>query len=118
MDRIANRDIPSMVRGKREFRNNRDSVRGVPYKHGYAVFSYGVHWPIAFWDKRTEQWYTHNDRYSVTTSKHTNLVRQGMGVNYTTLPSVEELKAVLTHGYTGAVAQKLTQPRKLGAHDE
>lgn len=109
MGKINNRDIPEYVRRKEGFINNNGNVFGRWFNSGYAVHSYELSWPIAFWDRQTETWYTHDDKISVTTSKHTTYVRRGIGVNYVTLPHVHDLITMVIHGYTGAVAHKLTQ---------
>lgn len=106
---IANRDIPEYVQYKQDFYNSNRTVFGGWFDSGYAVHSYHISWPIAFWDRQTETWYTHGDKISPTTSRHTSLAKQGMGDDYILLPSVHDLLAVVSHGYTGAVARKLTQ---------
>lgn len=42
---------------------------------GYAVYSYGSHFPIYFYDKETDQWYGNNEKYSSTTSRHQSYAR-------------------------------------------
>lgn len=37
---------------------------------GYAVFSYGSHFPIYFYDKDTDTWFGNVEKYSSTTSRH------------------------------------------------
>ena len=107
--KITNREIPEYVRRKQKFCNNNETAFGGWFSSGYAVHSYNLSWPIAIWDRQTETWYTHDDKISYTTSRHTGLTLQGIGDDYILLPSVRDLIAVLTHGYTRAVAHKLTQ---------
>ena len=109
MDKVANRDIPGYVRCRQDFQNSNATVFTKRHEHGYAVYSYRFDWPLAYWDYDAQQWFTHDDRYSNTTSKHHNYVRRGMG-SYITLSSVDELITLTDHGYKGAVARKLTQP--------
>ena len=107
--KVNNKDVPEMVRGKHEFRTHNMTVFGGWLDSGYAVHSYTLDWPIAVWDRQTETWYTHDDKISNTTSRHTGLTLQGIGDDYILLPSVHDLIAVANYGYTRAVAHKLTQ---------
>lgn len=47
-----------------------------PYKAGiYVVYSYGSHYPMFIYDLETDQWFINGDRYSVTTSKQSSILR-------------------------------------------
>jgi hypothetical protein len=37
---------------------------------GYAVFSYGDHFPIYYYDHDIKKWFGNKDKYSMTTSRH------------------------------------------------
>ena len=57
----------------------------------YAVFSYGLHWPLFIYDYKKGQWYGNSDKYSRTTSKHYRNLNPG-----NVLPlSCEEMKRLV-----------------------
>jgi len=67
----------------------------------YAVFSYGDHFPIAIRRRSVDEpWLVNEDKYSVTTSHHQNIVREG--IEQSGLPrlacSTRNLKALLSGG--------------------
>jgi hypothetical protein len=65
---IANRDARVFVDSLEPFKaNNIFAENTGPL---YVVYSYGHHWPMFVFNRNTRQWYTHDDRYSRTTSKH------------------------------------------------
>jgi hypothetical protein len=46
----------------------------------YVVYSYGHHFPMFIYDKKTGQWYENSDKYSVSTSKQQGQARPYNGV--------------------------------------
>jgi hypothetical protein len=73
---------------------NKDAIRihaaaRIPFKNGnlfgeeigniYAVFSYGYHFPLAVYANNRRVWYTNEDKWSPTTTRHQSLVRQFLG---------------------------------------
>jgi hypothetical protein len=73
--KIANRDARQYVQRQLPFSGNNLyghlwSVGGEPTdgQYGYAVFSYGPHWPL--WVHTAGRWYGNEDKYGTTTSKH------------------------------------------------
>ena len=52
------------------FRDTNKFAVNSPDQRLYIVYSYGKHFPLFVFDKQTGTWYTNEDKYSVTTSKH------------------------------------------------
>lgn len=72
---VTNRMIPGLIERRAEFKAN--NVFAVDVGGGYAVYSYGLHFPMAALINGV--WYVNSDKYSVTTSRHQSLVKQGIG---------------------------------------
>lgn len=54
--------------------------------HGYAVFSYGEHFPLFVYSNVSQSWFMNCDRYSATTARHRShfkrvLVERGDGIH-------------------------------------
>lgn len=73
---------------------------------GYAVYSYGSHFPIYFYSIEAECWFGTNDKYSRTTSRHQSLARPAAREDITWL-GVDSLKYITTHGYAAYVANRM-----------
>ena len=67
--RIANRDAYLSTCNQEEFRGANLFAVWVN-KTTYVVYSYGEHWPLFVYDKRSGEWLENSDKYSPTTSKH------------------------------------------------
>lgn len=64
--KIANRDARRYVQSRTLFTGSNLFSQ---YSHdGYAVLSYGVHWPLFI--HSNGMWFENEERHSVTTSKH------------------------------------------------
>lgn len=75
-----------------------------PYKAGlYVVYSYGKHYPMFAYDLETDQWFINSDKYSVTTSKQSSMLRP-RGVDMVELDTVWMITLVNTGSYR-AMAQ-------------
>lgn len=80
-----------LVKDKKEFKSGNVFAINYPVTGYYAVFSYGLHWPLFIYDYKKGQWYGNNAKYSVTTSKHYNKLNPG---NVLPLPC-EEMKRLV-----------------------
>lgn len=68
MPTINGRKCRSLVQARTPFKSHGAIYGRKCGPYGYAVFSYGEHWPLFVWDGHA--WFENTDRYSVTTSKH------------------------------------------------
>lgn len=102
MSRIANRETPRFIRWRDPFETNNSTMFGVVRSGIYAVYSYGWHFPMAAYDPANDTWYTHEERYSNTTSRHQSLVRQALADHQpdrvVTLPSKQDLHDLIERG--------------------
>lgn len=64
--KIANRDARRHVQSRTTFVGS--NLFGATFHDGYAVFSYGFHWPLFI--HSNGMWFENEERHSVTTSKH------------------------------------------------
>ena len=78
MPRITNNEIPRHVAQLEPFSNRHDSVFANDDAAKYVVYSYGDHFPMAMFDKDVGKWIVNEDKFSITTSRHQSLVRQGI----------------------------------------
>ena len=78
----------------------------IPSELGYAVYSYGSHFPIYFYSMEAECWFGTNDTYSRTTSRHQSLARPAAREDITWL-GVNRLKYITIHGYAAYVAKRI-----------
>lgn len=103
---ITNRQIPSRVSALEAFKTGNGTVFAEWQKGCYVVYSYGRHFPIAVVVPRSRVngqgvevkrgVYVNSDRYSVTTSRHQGLVKQGLNFsNPQDLKNTQELKAII-----------------------
>ena len=67
MKRTSNKDAGLYVSRKQEFKGS--NTFGELNNNGYAVYSYGHHFPIYFYSNDMKQWFMNNEKYSVSTSK-------------------------------------------------
>jgi hypothetical protein len=68
MKTVNGRKCRSMVQNRVELKSHGAIYARSIGSKGYAVFSYGEHWPLHVWDG--VNWNHNLDKYSVTTSKH------------------------------------------------
>lgn len=68
--RTTNQKARAFVQDHQPFQNSNGQLYGEYVNGLYVVFSYGPHWPLFIHDG--EQWFENEDRYSVTTSRHTS----------------------------------------------
>lgn len=114
--KIANRDARQHVQRNHPFQGsnlygmywcaNPSSID--PGDSGYAVFSYGQHFPLFICTvvvpHGPDVWFENKDRYSVTTSKH----RSQSHPHQPTQPlSTADMHLLLRKGYRALVAQRL-----------
>lgn len=112
--KIANRDARPFVKSRVPFQGN--SLYGRTWManpssiaegdHGYAVFSYGEHWPlfVAVTLGGRVVWFENKDRHSVTTSKH----RSQTHPHVDTVPlSQAEMIHLVAKGYTSLVRHRV-----------
>ena len=78
----------------------------IPSELGYAVYSYGSHFPIYFYSMEAECWFGNADKYSRTTSRHQSLARPAAREDITWL-GVDSLKYITTHGYAAYVVNRM-----------
>lgn len=64
--KIANRDARRHVQSRTAFVGS--NLFGTTIGDNYAVFSYGIHWPLFIYSNGA--WFENEERHSVTTSKH------------------------------------------------
>lgn len=70
MTKTSNAKARQFVQDKKEFTGSNTFGR---WNNGhYVVYSYGLHFPLFVWNAYDHQWYKNSDKYSVTTSKHSN----------------------------------------------
>lgn len=67
MKRINARKCRSLVQSLTPFKGH-GAIYARTIRQGYAVFSYGSHWPLHVFDGQT--WYHNTEKRSVTTSRH------------------------------------------------
>ena len=72
---MKNKDAISRIQARLPFKGNNMFGETVG-RHGYAVYSYGYHFPMAVWDG--SDWHVNEDKYSPSTSRHQTYVRQAV----------------------------------------
>ena len=45
----------------------------------YVIYSYGPHWPLMVYDNDAHCWFTNDDNYSRTTSRHVSHIERPPG---------------------------------------
>jgi hypothetical protein len=112
--KIANRDARPFVKSRVPFQGNNLYGRTwmsnpssiVEGDYGYAVFSYGEHWPLfaAVTLGGHTVWFENKDRHSVTTSKH----RSQTHPHVDTVPLTQaEMIHLIAKGYTALARQRV-----------
>jgi hypothetical protein len=88
---ISLRQVPDHVSRRQSFKCNK-SLFAEHREHGYVVFSYGHHFPVAVYDNRTGEWTVNSDKYSPTTSRHQSTVKRGIpsGANEASTEAIRE----------------------------
>ena len=72
---MKNKDAIPRVRARLPFKGN--NMFGETFGlTGYAVYSYGYHFPMAVFDGY--EWYVNEDKYSPSTSRHQTYIRQAV----------------------------------------
>ena len=66
--RIANTNAKDYVRSRIPFQGN--NLFGESIRNGYAVYSYGYHFPLFVYSLIDRSWNGNSDKYSSSTSKH------------------------------------------------
>ena len=80
-----------LIKNKSMFTASNVFAISYPVTGYYAVFSYGLHWPLFIYDYKKGQWYGNSDKYSVTASRHYSKLNPG-----NVLPlSCEEMKELV-----------------------
>jgi hypothetical protein len=110
--KIANRDARQYVQRQHPFTGNNlyatfwcaNPSSTDPGDNGYAVFSYGAHWPLFVCVNGV--WYENEDRRSRTTSKH----RSQTHPHVDTVPaSTEWLIRLIRKGYTAVARDRVIE---------
>lgn len=109
--KIANRDARQYVQRRQPFTgSNLYAETWLPGDaegdSGYAVFSYGFHWPLfaaVSLGGRTV-WFENTDRHSVSTSKHRS---QTHPYTDTTPLTVQQMRTLVQRGYAYMVRQRV-----------
>lgn len=91
--KIANRDAHVCVNVKKPFDANNLFAQYVG--HLYVVYSYRTSWPMFAFNAAVGQWYTHSQKYSVTTSKHRSQAHPSDRNHIHTFDSVQDLIAYI-----------------------
>lgn len=109
MKRVSNRESGRLVANKQEFVSNCGSLYGTKYgTTGYAVFSYGSHWPLFVYYRG--KWYANSDKASRITSKHYGCAHPGGVVNLRTCKQMKDIVGKLQ----AASRIRVKQLEKLG----
>ena len=76
---------------------------------GYAVFSYGDHFPIYYYDHDLNQWYGNKDKYGTTTSRHQSQAwPKGVGRDQIEWVDTRKLQNLVDKGYLKSVSERIT----------
>ena len=74
MKRISNNRVGYHIQVRSPFVTHTGSMYGEKIgDNGFVVYSYGPHWPLAFWNGRF--WLLNTERSSVTTNRHNTIAR-------------------------------------------
>ena len=89
---MKNRDAIPRIQARLPFKGN--SMFGETVgDRGYAVYSYGYHFPMAYYDGYT--WLVNEDKYSPSTTRHQSYVRQAVSGE---AASTAYLKGLISRG--------------------
>lgn len=92
-----NSDARQFVISRTEFTTPRyfsRQMRGMNGGQFYAVFSYGLHFPLWVYDYESAQWIVNSDKYSHTTSRQRNFLAP-QNPNATFPATTQELRNIL-----------------------
>lgn len=115
--KIANREARAFVQRLHPFEGNNlygtywccnpSSIH--PGDSGYAVFSYGDHWPlfVSIHLDGKDVWFENEERHSMTTSKHKSQTHPQQPTN---LLPLREMVLLVQKGYRAMVARRLNVP--------
>lgn len=92
--RIANWKARQFVTEKKVFKGN--NLFSEQLKNGYAVYSYGTHFPLYVYSGITQNWYRNVSKYSRTTSKHSSQTYPGKVWKELNLQEMKELVSELS----------------------
>jgi hypothetical protein len=123
--KIANRDARQYVQRRQPFTGNSlyaETWLAIPSGIaeggcGYAVFSYGFHWPLfaaVSLGGRTV-WFENTDKHSVSTSKHRSQTHPHTD---TTPLTVQQMRTLVQRGYTYMVRQRVFDTTQTEFHRE
>lgn len=90
------RDIMNAGKGRHIFSHWHNNV--------YAVYSYGVHYPMYVYDKEAQVWLGNEEKSTKTTEKHKGLAKPPNVQQYV---STEKLKDIIGHGGVAAYYKEL-----------
>lgn len=106
--RVSSRDMRSYAAQRKQFSNHNCSCYGRHILTGYAVYSYGEHFPIYFWDKETNSWFGNSGKYSRSTTRHqTDAYPSGVTREEMTWVKHADLNAIIIFGAIGAIANRM-----------
>jgi len=95
-EKIENRDAREYVENKIPFIGN--NLSAIPMSNGdYLVSSYG-YYPIYYHSKRENKWYGNNEKFSVTTAKHSSQARPNFDVEMVSNEKMNEVIATSQEG--------------------
>lgn len=108
---VSNRDMHEYVIRLQPFENHTGSCHGQwrgkdEDATGYAVYSYGSHFPIYFYSVEADRWFGNADKYSRTTTNHQSRTRPCDSRDITWM-GTGNLKYLVTHGYVAYVANRM-----------
>lgn len=104
--RVTNMNAFLYVKERKPFKGS--NLYGANTESGYAVWSYGPHFPLYYWDGINNTWYGNEDRYSMTTSRHKN---QAMPCSPSFIKWVgtDKMRDLVDYGVAGYVVNMLTR---------
>ena len=123
--KIANRDARQYVQRRQPFTGN--SLYAATWltnpssttegDSGYAVFSYGFHWPlfVAVSLGGRTVWFENKDRHGTSTSKHRSQCHPHTD---TTPLTVQQMRTLVQRGYTYMVRQRVFDTTQTEFHRE
>jgi hypothetical protein len=123
--KIANRDARQYVQRRQPFTGNNlyaetwlaNPSSTTEGDSGYAVFSYGFHWPlfVAVSLGGRTVWFENTDKHSVSTSKHRSQTHPHTD---TTPLTVQQMRTLVQRGYTYMVRQRVFDTTQTEFHRE
>lgn len=108
--RVSSRDMCKYTAQHKQFSNHECSCYGRHILTGYAVYSYGEHFPIYFWDKETNSWFGNSGKHSRSTTRHqTDAYPAGVPREEMTWVKKSDLNTIILDGAIGAVATRISK---------